>query len=93
MGVRRKGGRSGPGGGRSAPGRRKVPPPATGREADYFQQVKDARAPVVVELADGQRVEGVVEYFDRDMVKITRPEGPHVFVRKSDIRYVEEAGE
>jgi sRNA-binding regulator protein Hfq len=90
MGAKKKGSKSGHGGGRGAPGRRKAPPPATGREAAFFQQVKEARARVVVHLADGQRVEGVVEYFDRDMVKITRPEGPHFFVRKSDIRYVEE---
>ena len=93
MGVKRRGGKFGHGGSRSVPGRRKAPPPATGHEAEYLQQVKDARAKVVVRLADGQSVEGVVEYFDRDMVKITRPEGPHVFVRKSDIRYLEEAGD
>jgi hypothetical protein len=45
-----------------------------------------------VRLVDGREVEGVIEYFDRDMVKVTRPEGPHVFVRKSDIRYMYEEG-
>jgi sRNA-binding regulator protein Hfq len=93
MGVRNRGGRFGHGPGRNVPGRRKAPPPATGREAAYLLQVKDARATVVVHLTDGRNVEGVVEYFDRDMVKITRSEGPHVFVRKSEIRYLEEATE
>jgi len=60
------------------------------RPQDVIEWWREARAKVVVHLADGQRVEGVVEYFDRDMVKITRPEGPHFFVRKTDIRYVEE---
>jgi hypothetical protein len=45
-----------------------------------------------VQLVDGRRVQGVVEYFDRDMVKITRPSGPHVFIRKEDIRYLHEEG-
>jgi len=67
-----------------------VPPPATGREADFLNRVKEARTPMVVHLINGQRVEGVIEYFDRDMIKVTRPEGPHVFVRKSDIRYLHE---
>jgi len=73
------------------PSRRKVPPPATGLEAEYLKAVKEARTPMVVQLASGKQVEGVIEYFDRDMIKVTRPEGPHVFVRKSDIRYMHEA--
>jgi len=47
---------------------------------------------MVVRLVNGQQFEGVIEYFDRDMIKVTRPEGPHVFVRKSDIRYMHEQG-
>ena len=74
------------------PGRRKAPPPATGREAEFLKAVKEARTPMVVRLVNGQQVEGVIEYFDRDMIKVTRPEGPHVFVRKSDIRYMHEEG-
>jgi sRNA-binding regulator protein Hfq len=72
--------------------RRRVPPPATGREAAFLDSVKQSRTPMVVHLINGQRVEGVIEYFDRDMIKVTRPEGPHVFVRKSDIRYLHEDG-
>jgi len=90
MGVKRRKPARSQSSGRGAPGRRKVPPSATGQEAAYFQRVKDARAAVVVHLTNGTRVEGVVEYFDRDMIKITRPEGPHVFVRKADIRYIYE---
>ena len=79
------------GGRRGGPPRRKAPPDATGAEAAYLQQVKDERTPLVVHLVSGQTVDGVIEYFDRDMIKVTRPAGPHVFVRKSDIRYMEEA--
>jgi sRNA-binding regulator protein Hfq len=74
------------------PSRRRVPPPTTGLEAEYLKTVKEARKSVVVHLIDGRQVEGVIEYFDRDMIKLTRPEGPHVFVRKSDIRYMHEEG-
>ena len=41
---------------------------------------------------DGTEVRGHIEYYDTDMIKITRPEGPHFFVRKSDIRYIIESG-
>ena len=47
--------------------------------------------PLVAYLLDGTEVRGHIEYYDTDMIKITRPEGPHFFVRKSDIRYIVEA--
>jgi len=75
---------------RGGPQGRRTPPAATGREAEYLKVVKEARTPMVLYLVDGRRVEGVIEYFDREMVKVTRPEGPHFFVRKSDIRYMHE---
>ena len=59
-------------------------------EQKYLAQVKEKRSPVVAMLTDGRRVSGVIEYFDRDMVKITRPSGPHFFIRKADIRYIHE---
>jgi hypothetical protein len=84
--------RHGGGRGRGRPphGRRTPPPASTGKEQRYLKELKEARTAVVAELTDGRSVEGVIEYFDRDMVKITRPEGPHFFVRKSDIRYLRE---
>jgi sRNA-binding regulator protein Hfq len=87
-GKKRKGSQ---GRGGRRPQRRKVPPDATGQELAWLQKVKQERAPLVVHLLDGLRVDGVIEFFDRDMVKVTRPDGPHLFVRKADIRYVEEA--
>ena len=85
---RRHGGGSGRG--RQPHGRRVPPPASTGKEQRYLKELKESRTAVVAELTDGRSVDGVIEYFDRDMVKITRPEGPHFFVRKTDIRYVEE---
>jgi len=71
-------------------GRRLPPPEETGLEAAYIRQLKEDVTPLVVQLTDGTEVEGHIEYYDRDMVKITRPEGPHLFVRKSDIRTIVE---
>jgi hypothetical protein len=87
---RRQGGDRGRGRGRPYQRRRTPPPAATGMEHKYFVQIKETRSPIVAVLTDGRRVEGVIEYFDRDMVKITRPNGPHYFVRKEDIRYLYE---
>ncbi len=72
------------------PGRRMPPPESTFREAAYIKQLKDHATPIVVHLRDGSEVRGHIEYFDRDMIKVTRPQGPHFFVRKQDIRYLVE---
>ncbi len=43
---------------------------------------------MVVQLLDGESIRGWIEYYDRDMVKINRTDGPNLFVRKSRIRYM-----
>ena len=68
--------------------RRGPPPDFTGAEAAYLYRNKEARAPMVVRLADGEEVRGIIEYYDRDMVKVNRTEGPNLFIRKSQIRYM-----
>lgn len=64
------------------------PPEFTGAEAAYLFRNKEARSPMVVRLADGEEVRGIIEYYDRDMVKINRTEGPNLFIRKRQIRYM-----
>jgi small nuclear ribonucleoprotein (snRNP)-like protein len=68
--------------------RRGPPPEFTGAEAAYLFRNKEARTPMVVRLADGELVRGIIEYYDRDMVKINRTEGANLFIRKSQIRYM-----
>lgn len=68
--------------------RRGPPPEFTGAEASYLHRNKEARSPMVVRLSDGEEVRGIIEYYDRDMVKINRTEGPNLFIRKSQIRYM-----
>jgi len=72
------------------PPKRTPPPDATGREADYLARLREAKTPVVVELLDGEVVRGWVEYYDRDMIKINRHEGPNLFIRKKHVRHVQE---
>jgi host factor-I protein len=43
---------------------------------------------MVVQLLDGQVVRGWIEYYDRDMIKINRTDGPNLFIRKAHIRYL-----
>lgn len=84
-----KHGRGGGGGG-SQQGRRLPPSDQTGAEATYLSKSKEDRTPMVVHLVDGEIVRGVIEYYDRDMIKINRTEGPNLFIRKTTIRYMHE---
>jgi len=68
--------------------RRTPPPDATGDEATYLAKLREKRTPVAVELLDGSVFRGVIEYYDRDMLKVNRLDGggPNVFVRKKHVR-------
>ena len=71
-------------------GRRVPAPEATGAEASYLSENKEARTPMVVTLLDGEVVRGIIEYYDLHMIKINRSGGPNLFIRKSNIRYMSE---
>lgn len=77
------------------PQRRMPPPDATGQEAEYLARLREQRTPVSVEMLDGTVFRGVIEYYDRDMLKVNRPEGsgPNVFVRKKHVRSLQEEAE
>jgi len=70
-------------------GLRTPPPPATGLEAKFYEDTISAGARVVVFLADGSTVRGVLKEFDRDQIMIERASDSLV-VRKSTIRYMAE---
>jgi sRNA-binding regulator protein Hfq len=70
------------------PQRRSPPPDATGDEAAYLARLREQRTVVAVQLMDGVELRGIIEYYDRDMIKVNRVDGggPNVFVRKRHVR-------
>ena len=70
------------------PQRRSPPPDATGDESAYLAKLREKRTVVAVELLDGTVFRGLIEYYDRDMLKVNRVDGggPNVFVRKKYVR-------
>ncbi len=70
-------------------GLRTPPPPATGFETKFYQDTISAGTRVVLALADGSTVRGVLKEFDRDQMMIEQASGSTV-VRKSTIRYISE---
>jgi sRNA-binding regulator protein Hfq len=73
---------------RSNGGPRKVAPPEqTNAENFYYQKQMQSKTPMVIVLADGEEVRGVIEWYDRACIKVNRVGAPNVLVYKSSIKY------
>ncbi len=68
------------------------PPEDTHEEAAYLKMLGEKQKPVRIKLVDGEVVKGWIEYYDRDMVRLTREGAPNLFIYKHDIRYIAEEG-
>ena len=69
---------------------RSVPPGETSQEATYLKALGEKQAPVSIKLADGEVVSGWIEYYDQNMVRLTRDGQPNLFIFKHDIKYLQE---
>ena len=67
---------------------KKKAPETTLREVEYWKDLIARQQAVRVRLLDNQEHTGTVEYFDLDMVRITRSGQPNLFLFKHDIKYV-----
>ncbi len=64
---------------------------ASHAEALYFQKQMQTQTPIVFVLEDGEQLEGVVEWFDRDSIKVRNT--TRVLLFKRSIKYLYKAGE
>ena len=49
-----------------------APPEQTNAEAFYYSKQMSAKTPMVVVLLDGEILHGVIEWYDKDCVKVNR---------------------
>ncbi len=71
------------------PQRRKpTPPEQTNAENFYYVKQMQARTPMVVVLQDGERVHGVIEWYDKYCIKVNRIAEPNLLIYKTNIKYV-----
>jgi host factor-I protein len=77
----------------AARGPRNIPPEETSLEAAYLKALGEKQKPVSVKLHDGEVVQGWIEYYDKNMVRLTRENQPNLFIFKHEIMYIaEESG-
>jgi host factor-I protein len=68
------------------------PPDETQQEAAYLKALGEKQTPVTVKLLDGECVRGWVEYYDQNMIRLTREGAPNLFIFKHEILYIAEDG-
>ena len=82
-----------PQGNPNAAKRSRTPPPEdTFEEAAFLKALGEKQKPVSVKLMDGQTVSGWIEYYDKNMVRLTREGAPNLFIFKHEIMYIVEDG-
>lgn len=66
------------------------PQTETGQEALYLRLLSERQTPVVVQLRDGESLQGWIEYFDDRMIRLTREGKPNLFIYKRQILTITE---
>jgi RNA chaperone Hfq len=75
-------------GGGGAAAKKTVPPDQTNAENYYYIKQMQSKTPMVVVLTDGEELHGVVEWYDRNCIKLNREGEPNLLVYKRSIKYL-----
>lgn len=62
-------------------------------EVFYYQKQVQAQTSMVVVLDDGEQLDGIIEWFDKDAVKLRLTTLQRVLIYKSSIKFIYKIGE
>ncbi|HEV3511632.1 MAG TPA: RNA chaperone Hfq [Candidatus Sulfotelmatobacter sp.] len=75
-------------------GKKLAPPEQTNAENFYYQKQMQSRTPMVIVLRDGEEIRGIIEWYDRNCIKVNRDGGePNLMIYKPAIKYMFKEGE
>jgi host factor-I protein len=75
-------------------GKKPAPPETTNAENFYYQKQMQSRTPMVIVLRDGEEVRGIIEWYDKNCIKVNRDAGgPNLMIYKPAIKYMYKEGE
>jgi len=75
-------------------GKKLAPPEQTNAENFYYQKQMQSRTPMVIVLRDDEEVHGIIEWYDRNCIKVNRENGePNLMIYKPAIKYMFKEGE
>jgi host factor-I protein len=66
------------------------PPDETGEEAAFLKHLVESHKDVKIKMLDGEEVTGWIEYYDQNMIRLTRNGAPNLFIYKHRIVYLSE---
>jgi host factor-I protein len=70
-------------------GKKPAPPETTNAENFYYQKQMQSRTPMVIVLRDGEEIHGIIEWYDRNCIKVNRDSGePNLMIYKPAIKYM-----
>jgi host factor-I protein len=72
----------------AALGRKKIPSAETNAEIFYYKKQMDGHTPMIIVLTDGEEVEGTIEWYDRNALKVNRKGAPNIMLLKHNIKYM-----
>jgi sRNA-binding regulator protein Hfq len=64
------------------------PPDQTLEEVKYLRHLIDHEIPVRVRMRTNEEFNGTIEFYDSSFIRLTREDGPNLFIYKHDIKYI-----
>ena len=70
------------------PRKKPVPPDQTNAENFYYVKQMQSKTPMVIVLTDGEIIRGVIEWYDKQCIKVHRLNEPNLLLYKPCIKYL-----
>lgn len=64
------------------------PPFDTFAENYYYLKQMNKKTPMAVVFADGETIEGYIEWYDKNCIKLNRDDAPNLLIYKNNIKYL-----
>ena len=68
--------------------RKQTPPEQTNAEEFYYLKQMSAKTPMVVVLNNDEEIQGWIEWYDKNFIKVNRQGDPNLLIPKHSIRYM-----
>jgi len=64
------------------------PPSETYAENYYYLKQMNKKTLVCIVFVDGETTDGVIEWYDRNCIKLNRTEAPNLLIYKKNVKYI-----
>jgi sRNA-binding regulator protein Hfq len=71
--------------------KRSSPPEQTNAENFYYLKQMQSKTRMTIVLSDGETLHGVIEWYDKDCLKVNREGDPNLLIYKWNIKYMYKA--